>query len=132
MYRGAEAGRVDRGPMILADSSIWIDHFRSKNSRLVALVWQRLLFCHPAVVGEIACGNIADRDENLQLMQNLLQAPIAKDSDVLLFIGAHKLMGRGVGYIDMQLLASAAIVQGKLWTRDRRLKETAEGLGLSY
>ena len=118
--------------MILADTSIWIDHFRSPNQDLIALVSEGLLYCHPVVIGELACGNLADRGRRLRLLHGLHRAPVAEDMEVLEFIHTYKLMGRGVGYIDMQLLASAAMQPGRIWTRDRRLKETAESLGLSY
>jgi predicted nucleic acid-binding protein len=118
--------------LILADSSIWVDHFRSRNPNLVALAWQEVLCCHPAVIGELACGHIADREKNLALMKGLRRAPIAEDEDVLHLIETHNLMGRGVGYIDMQLLASAKMLPGLIWTRDRRLREAAQSLGVSY
>jgi len=118
--------------MILADTSIWIDHFRSPNPDLVAVVLQRLIFCHPGVIGEVACGNLFDRAGKLILLQELHRAPVADDSDVLSFIERHRLMGQGIGYIDMQLLASTMILGGRIWTRDRRLKRVAEVLGVSY
>jgi predicted nucleic acid-binding protein len=118
--------------LILADSSIWIDHFRLPNPDLVELVSARLIYCHPGVIGELACGNLADRHTTLRLLNGLHRAPVARHIDVIEFIHLHNLMGRGVGYIDMQLLASTAMLGGALWTRDRRLKEIAEGLHLSY
>jgi len=114
------------------DSSIWIDHFRSPNPELMLLLDEDRIWCHPAVIGEVACGNLADREGKLTLMMNLDRVPVANHLEVLEFLDLHKLMGRGIGYIDMQLLASAAMQPGLLWTRDRRLKRAAEGLGLSY
>ena len=118
--------------MILADSSIWMDHFRSLNHHLAGLVSKRILCCHPGVIGEVACGNLANRDLKLNLMKRLHRAPAASDDQVLSFIAVHKLTGRGIGYIDAHLLASAAIDSGLLWTLDRRLHEVAASLGLSY
>jgi predicted nucleic acid-binding protein len=118
--------------MILADSSIWIEHFRSPVREMIELAAKRLLYCHPSVIGELACGNLSDRKNTLQFLKQLHRAPVARNEDVLEFIEAHKLIGRGVGYTDVQLLASTAIMKGSLWTRDRRLKEAAESLGLSY
>jgi hypothetical protein len=68
----------------------------------------------------------------LRLLGGLHRAPVADHRRVLEFIEVHKLMGRGLGYIDVQLLASAAMLPGKIWTRDRRLQEAAARLGLSY
>ena len=118
--------------MILPDTSIWIDHFRSPNQHLAGLVSKRVLCCHPAVIGEVACGNLANRDLKLNLMKRLHRAPVASDDNVLGFIASHKLMGRGIGYVDVHLLASTAIDLGLLWTLDRRLNEVAASLGLSY
>ena len=118
--------------MILADSSIWIDHFRRPDPHLAGLVARRVLCCHPTVIGELACGNLSDREVKLNFLQALHRSPVVNDGAVLRFISTHKLMGRGIGYIDVQLLASTALDAGNLWTRDRRLKEVAEHLGLSY
>jgi predicted nucleic acid-binding protein len=90
------------------------------------------IFCHPCIIGELACGNISERRERLQLLQELPQAIVASHAEVLHFIERHHLTGRGVGYLDMQLLASTAMQSGLLWTRDRRLKEAAESLGLGF
>jgi predicted nucleic acid-binding protein len=118
--------------VILVDSSVWIDHFRSPNLDLMILLDGQRVWCHPAIIGEVACGNLAERAEKLGLMSDLHRAPVAEDFEVLEFIALHKLMGRGVGYVDMQLLVSAAMLPGWIWTRDRRLTEVAERLGLSY
>ncbi len=118
--------------MIIADSSIWIDHLRSSNRRLDELMERWEIFCHPCVIGELACGNMSGRKERLQFLKELPQATVASHAEVLRFIERHRLMGRGVGYTDMQLLASAAIQPGLLWTRDRRLNDAAQSLGLSY
>ncbi len=118
--------------MILVDSSIWIEHFRFPSKELANLIAARLVYGHPAVIGELACGNLSPRGQTLQLLKNLHPAPVARDEDLLDYIEANKLMGKGVGYIDVQLLASVAIMDGRLWTRDHRLKRVAETLGLSY
>jgi predicted nucleic acid-binding protein len=118
--------------LILVDSSIWIDYLRHANQELDNLLEQLQVCCHPAVIGELACGNMSERKARLRFLQGLLQAPVPGHREVLYFIESHNLMGRGVGYLDMQLLASTAMQSGLLWTRDRRLKEAAESLGLSY
>ncbi len=118
--------------MILADSSIWIEHFRSPVKEMIELAAKRLLYCHPSVIGELACGNLSERKKTLQFLKELHRAPVARNEDVMEFIEIHKLIGRGIGFIDVQLLASTSMMGGRLWTRDRRLKEAAESLGLSY
>jgi len=117
--------------LILVDTSIWIDHFRSSNSRLVALLNAELVNMHPWVVGELACGNLADRANRLYLLKSLPPVAVASDVEVLFFIDKHGIAGKGVGYLDTHLLAAAALGSLKIWTRDRRLNEVATLLGLN-
>ena len=118
--------------MILVDTSFWIDHLRSRNARLVAaLEWQEVAV-HPFVVGELACGNLRNRAELFALWASLPAAPLATDDEVLTFIESHRLMGRGLGYVDVHLLASVALGGDlKLWTRDAALAKAAGRLGLA-
>jgi predicted nucleic acid-binding protein len=115
--------------MILADTSIWVDHIRTSNRHLIGLLEAGLVRMHPWVVGELACGNLADRAQRLYLLRSLPQVQVPSDDEVLFFIEKHSIAGKGVGYIDMHLLAAAALGNLKLWTRDRRLNEVATLLG---
>jgi len=117
--------------VILVDTSVWIDHLRASDSRLVALLEDELVCMHPWVVGELACGNLADRATRLYLLKALPGVPVASDDEVLFFIERHGISGRGIGYLDMHLLAAAALGSLKIWTRDRRLNTVAVLLGLS-
>jgi predicted nucleic acid-binding protein len=117
--------------LILVDTSIWIDHFRSSNRRLVGLLDAELVRVHPWVVGELACGNLANRANTLYLLRSLPQVTVASDDEVLFFIDKHGIAGKGLGYLDMHLLAAAALWSLKIWTRDRRLNEVAALLGLN-
>ena len=117
--------------MILADSSIWIDHLRSPEQTLVSLLEAEQIVVHPWVTGELACGNLADRENTLELLRSVPQARVVDEDEVLFFIDRHRIAGKGVGYIDMHLLASAALGTLKIWTRDRRLGEVAALLGLN-
>jgi predicted nucleic acid-binding protein len=117
--------------MILVDSSIWIDHIRKANGQLIGLLEAELVSMHPWVVGELACGNLANRTNALHLFRSLPQVDVATDDEVLFFIDKHGISGKGVGYLDMHLLAAAALGSLKIWTRDRRLHEVASLLGLS-
>jgi predicted nucleic acid-binding protein len=117
--------------MILVDTSVWIDHLRSGNHRLSALLNEAGVWTHPFIIGELACGNLRNRHELLMLLGNLPQINVATDAEVLFYIEQHQLMGRGIGYIDTHLLASSALAGPiKLWTLDRRLATLAEELGL--
>jgi predicted nucleic acid-binding protein len=117
--------------LILVDTSVWIDHIRRPNSRLIELLDAQQVCVHPWVVGELACGNLANRANTLYLLRSQPQIAVASDDEVLFFIEKHGIAGRGLGYIDMHLLAAAALVDVKIWTRDRRLREVAVLLGLS-
>ncbi|MEO7458445.1 MAG: PIN domain-containing protein [Gemmatimonadaceae bacterium] len=117
--------------MILVDTSLWVDHLRSRNARLAAaLEWQDVAM-HPFVIGELACGNLANRKELMAHWAELPAAPIATDAELLGFIERHKLMGVGLGYVDVHLLAAAALAGDMVvWTRDAALERVAAKLGL--
>ena len=95
--------------MILVATSVWVDHLRSNEPALVSALESGVVLTHPFVVGELACGNLKNRVEVLALLQDLPAAPVATDAEALAFIEARSLMGRGIGYIDVHLLASAAL-----------------------
>jgi len=117
--------------VILADTSVWIEHFRAGQPELAALLEAGTVLMHPFVLGELACGNLGDRAEILELLGRLPFAPVAADAEVLAFIERRGLMGRGIGYVDAHLLAAAALAgDARLWTLDRRLAALAAELGL--
>ncbi|MCP9798997.1 type II toxin-antitoxin system VapC family toxin [Cyanobium sp. Lug-B] len=116
--------------MILVDTSVWVDHFRSGLPRLATRLQDGEVLIHPWVMGELACGNLRDRVQVLGLLQGLPAAVVASDAEVLLLIERDQLMGRGIGYVDVHLLASARLSRCRLWTQDRRLAAVAEEQGL--
>jgi predicted nucleic acid-binding protein len=119
--------------LILVDTSVWVEHLRQGDAQLVDLLERANVMMHPFVVGEIACGNLRDRSSVLELLQDLPAASVAESEEVLGFIGRHVLHGKGIGYIDVHLLASVALTEGaKLWTRDTRLRVAAEALGCAF
>lgn len=118
--------------MILADTSVWIDHLRAGDQQLASLLDQSSILVHPFVIGELACGRLHDRSLVLDLLGQLPCANVATDSEVLGFIERHSLDGCGIGYVDANLLASVALsAPATLWTRDRRLARVARNLDLS-
>lgn len=117
--------------MILADTSVWIEHFRSGGVGLDALLNDGQVVCHPFIIGELACGNLKNRSIILSLLQELPMAVRAEDVEILQCIDRHRLMGKGLGYIDMHLLMSAILTRVPLWTLDRRLREVTLELGLT-
>lgn len=118
--------------MILADTSIWVDHLRSGSAGLDEQLLAAKVLVHPFIIGELACGNLRNRREVLSLLQGLPRTRVATDAEALYYIERHRLMGRGIGYIDAHLLASTALTPAaQLWTADRRLRAMAVGLGLA-
>ncbi len=118
--------------MILVDTSIWIDHLRQCDEHLSALLNQGQVLAHPFVMGELALGNLQNRDAILAALQGLPQTPVAMDGEVLGFIQENTLYGMGIGYIDAHLLAAVRLAPGAtLWTRDKRLLAVAIKLGLA-
>ena len=116
--------------MILVDTSVWVDHLRRRDDALAALLEAGEVVCHPFIVGELACGGIQNRPEILSLLCALPSATKAEDDEVLLFIDRHHLMGRGLGLIDVHLLASCMLAGTSLWTRDAKLSSAATELEL--
>lgn len=112
--------------MILVDTSIWIDHLRSGSPALVALLQNDLVCTHDFVIGELACGNLHSRVEILSLLQSLPRLATVTEDESLFFIEQQQLMGRGIGYIDVHLLAATVMHGAQLWTKDKRLKSIAE------
>jgi predicted nucleic acid-binding protein len=118
--------------MILADTNVWIKHFRESYVELVTHLNICSVACHPFIIGELACGNLGNRSEILTLLQALPSTPVAEPTEILDFIENYSLMGRGLGYVDINLLASSILGNVVLWTFDRRLHEVATELGVSY
>jgi predicted nucleic acid-binding protein len=118
--------------MILADTSVWVDHLRKRDEALFAWLNEGRIITHPFVVGELAMGNLPKRSVVLESLKRLRQATIASDAEVLDFIERADIAGRGIGYVDAHLLAAVRITQGaSLWTRDKRLAAVAQRLALA-
>jgi predicted nucleic acid-binding protein len=114
--------------VILVDTSIWINHLRSGNRRLRLFLEQGEVLCHPLIIGELACGSIRNRTEVFSLLRELPQAVVAEHSEVLRFLEQRRLNGKGVGWIDLHLLASAHLSNTLLWTADKSLIHVASEL----
>lgn len=118
--------------MILVDTSVWIDHFRSGEAELVGLLHADRVLSHPFVVGELACGNLRERAVTLRWFDRLADAPLASPVEVRTAIEELRLFGRGIGYVDAHVLVSARLLPGTtLWTRDGRLHAVAVELGIA-
>jgi predicted nucleic acid-binding protein len=115
--------------LILVDTSVWIDHLRQVIPALVEALESGDVLSHPFVLGEIACGELKQRRQFLELLAQLPSSVTATDDEALRLIERHRLSGKGIGYIDVHLLAAVMLTEGaKLWTRDKRLQSIAAGL----
>ncbi len=118
--------------MILADTSIWIDHLREGDADLRDLLDAGGIAGHPMVVAEIALGSLRARSQVLELLDLLPALPVAAPEEVRALIDRRQIFGRGIGYVDCALIASCLLAPGAtLWTRDRRLRAVATELGLT-
>jgi predicted nucleic acid-binding protein len=118
--------------MILADTSIWVDHLRRSEAMLEELLQARRILLHPFIIGELAMGNLPKRDLTIRDLRKLPQAAAASHTELLLFINQNRLFGLGMGYVDAHLLAAVRLTHGaSLWTRDKRLRGAAEKLGIA-
>ncbi len=117
--------------MWLTDTSVWIDHFRQGNTELEKRLTDGLILIHPFVSGELACGNLKDRASILWYLNSLPSATPARDKEVIQLIQDRFLCGRGLGWVDLHLLASALLTNCRFWTLDKRLALAAGELGLA-
>ena len=118
--------------MILVDTSVWVDHLRRRDAALAGALEAGEVLTHPFVIGELACGHLQRRGELLGLLAALPAAPVATQAEALAYIERHALGGRGIGFLDVHLLAATSLAgDAKLWTRDKRLAAVAASLNLA-
>ncbi len=117
--------------MVLADTSIWTDHIRSPSPELSDRLAVGEVLMHPFIVGELALGNLPDRSRFLADLLEMPKAEPADDREVLAMVEMNGLTGRGIGWVDVHLIASARLRPGTvLWTRDKRMFAVSRELGL--
>jgi len=118
--------------MVLVDTSIWIKHLRKTEPQLVELLDQALVLMHPLILGELACGSLNNRTGILGHLGALPAAVSASDEETLGLIEDRRLWGRGIGWIDAHLVASALLANCRLWTADERLRRVCEDVGVNF
>ena len=118
--------------MILADTSIWVDHLRIADAALTRLLDTGKVLTHPFVIGALALGNLRYRRRFLDIFNDLPRTAVASDWEVMQVIERHELFGLGIGYIDAHLLTAVRLTfDAALWTRDKRLLHAAGRLGVA-
>jgi len=118
--------------VVIVDTSIWVTHLRQGSRQLEELLLDAQVVCHPFIIGELVCGNIKQRAEFLSLLQSLPMVPMVEPDELLFFIERHALMGRGIGFVDAHLLASAHVSRTPLWSSDKTLESAAVELKIAY
>jgi hypothetical protein len=116
--------------MILADTSVWVDHFRKSDANLSQRLLDNQIAIHPFIIAELALGSLAERQKTLSYLELLPQVRVARTDEVRQMIETCRLFGRGIGFVDAHLIASTLLTDHTvLWTRDRRLREVAARAG---
>jgi len=118
--------------MVLVDTSIWVSFLQAGNVRLKELLNEGKVVSHPFIIGELACGNLANRGEILAMLKALPAAIEARHEEALHLIEFHRLMGQRLGYVDVHLLAAALLTSVPLWTSDKSLKDAAARLRIDF
>lgn len=116
--------------MILVDTSVWVEHFRSGVGELPELLEESQVLIHPFVIGELACGNLRNRSRILADLAALPSLQPTRHVEVLRLVDRQRLWAKGIGWIDAHLLAAAAIGECRLWTLDRALERAAKSLNV--
>ena len=119
--------------MVLVDTSVWVDYLRTGDDTLARLLTQGEVCMHPMIIGELACGHLQNREQLIGLWQNLPSVVEANHDEALFLLNTHQLMGKGIGWVDLHLLATTLLSTNvTLWTRDKRLAQIAKTLGVGF
>ena len=118
---------------VLVDTSVWIDHLRSSDDLLVTLLNNHRVLMHSMIRGELACGHLRHRLQILTLLKNLPHVSEATHDETMTFMDNKQFMGRGIGFVDVHLLAATVLTPGaRIWTRDSRLSVVAQSLEIAW
>lgn len=118
--------------MVLVDTSAWVSHLREGSNELADLLNDGNVLCHPFIIGELACGNLKDREAILSYLKLLPMSIVAEHEEALSFIENNRLMGKGLGYVDVHLMTSAALTGVSIWTLDKKLAQAADRLHIKH
>jgi predicted nucleic acid-binding protein len=118
--------------MVLVDTSVWINHLRDGLPGLEELLATGQVACHPFIIGEVACGHLINRVEILTALARLPSTPVVDHGEALFLLERYELMGRGIGWVDVHLIASALLSQLHIWTADKRFAQACEALRINH
>jgi predicted nucleic acid-binding protein len=118
--------------MVLVDTSVWVSHLRHGNPKLQEMLQEGKVVSHPFIIGELTCGKISNRVEIISLMQSLPMLDIVEHEELLLFIEHNKMMGTGLGFVDVHLMAAAILAGIPLWTQDKKLRQACSRLSIDF
>jgi predicted nucleic acid-binding protein len=118
--------------MVLVDTSVWVSYLRHGNSKLQEMLQDGKVAIHPFIIGELTCGNISNRIEIISLMQSLPMLDVVEHEELLLFIEHNKMMGTGLGFVDVHLMAAVMLAGIPLWTQDKKLKQACYRLSINF
>lgn len=114
--------------MILADTSVWVNHLRRGDRNLVGMLQAESVGLHPFILGEIAAGNLRNRERVLAYFASLPELPVAYESEVHHLLESRRLWGSGLGWIDLHILTAAKLSGWHLYTADRAMNQAAARL----
>jgi predicted nucleic acid-binding protein len=119
--------------MILADTSIWVEHLRVPSLALAAWLEQGVILMHPFIMGELMLSGVYRRPDVMEELRTLPSAPNVRAEEAAALIAAAALDGCGIGFVDVVLLASVRLHgDARLWTLDRKLHNVAAGLSIAF
>ena len=118
--------------MVVVDTSVWIDFLHKGNSDMEELLMRGNVATHELIIGELSCGNIKNRESFLEMINKLPIVESVLFNELIFFIDKHKLYGKGLGFIDCHILASAYLHNIKLWTKDKKLNQLAGELSIQF
>jgi predicted nucleic acid-binding protein len=118
--------------MVLVDTSVWINYLRQGEPGLQKLLKDGQVASHPFIIGELACGNIVNREEIISLLSSLPLLDVVEHDELLQFIKHNYLMGAGLGFVDVHLMASAVLSGIPIWTQDKKLKQVCLRFGIKF
>lgn len=118
--------------MVLVDTSVWILHLRKGSGQLRSMLLSGVVLTHPFVVGELACFSLAERAVVLDSLASLSSAVLASNDEAMRLLADQRLFGKGIGWVDVHLLAAARLSRAWLWTLDSALCDAAGALGVAW